>query len=340
MKGYRKYRVVGVVSIAVVIGIVILALFVKEEEQKQLSSYGAGEVPQAVLQYQTEIEEELEKYGLEEHVNLLLAIVTQESGGTGSLDIMQSSESLGLPPNTIKDPSYSIEVGVKYFSRMIKDAEKVGVDTDTAIQAYNMGHGYIDFVTENGGEHSKELAQEYSNQMKDKLGWNTYGDPNYIESVKRYVGSEESFGNAGIVVEEGELLNPYAMNTGKYMVTSEYGMRIHPQTKKRKLHAGIDLGPYGAENLPIIAAADGIVTVSGFHYSAGNYVNIEHENGLMTRSLHMTELSPFATNQQVKQGDIIGFTGTTGASTGVHLHFETYEGAGKVINPRTYFSFE
>ncbi|MDN6731572.1 MAG: hypothetical protein L0L39_05255, partial [Atopostipes suicloacalis] len=68
MRGYRKYRVVGVMSIVVIIGIVILALFVKEEEQKQLSSYGAGEVPQAVLQYQTEIEEELEKYGLEEHI--------------------------------------------------------------------------------------------------------------------------------------------------------------------------------------------------------------------------------------------------------------------------------
>ncbi|MDN6195237.1 MAG: hypothetical protein L0I93_01940, partial [Atopostipes suicloacalis] len=68
MRGYRKYRVIGGISIFVVIGIVILALFVKEEEQKQLSSYGAGEVPQAVLQYQTEIEEELEKYGLEEHI--------------------------------------------------------------------------------------------------------------------------------------------------------------------------------------------------------------------------------------------------------------------------------
>ena len=123
------------------------------------------------MQYQTEIEAELKKYGLDEHINLVLAIVTQESGGTGSLDIMQSSESLGLPPNTIKDPSYSIQVGVKYFNRVVKDTEKAGADIDTAIQAYNMGHGYIDFVAKNGGEHSKELAQEFSNEMKARLGW-------------------------------------------------------------------------------------------------------------------------------------------------------------------------
>ena len=339
MKGYRKPLLIGGIGLFVVIGMILLAFFAREEE-KERSSYGAGEVPQAVLQYQTEIEEELKKYGLDEHINLVLAIVTQESGGTGSLDIMQSSESLGLPPNTIKDPSYSIQVGVKYFNRVVKDTEKAGADIDTAIQAYNMGHGYIEFVAKNGGEHSKELAQEFSNEMKARLGWNVYGDPNYIDHVKRYMGSKESFGNAGIAVEDGELLNPYAMNTGKYIVTSEYGMRIHPETKERKLHAGIDLGPYGAQSLPIVAVADGTVSIAGFHYLAGNYINIEHENGLMTRSLHMTDLSPFATNQRVTQGDIIGFTGTTGLSTGVHLHFETHEGAGKVVNPRTYFSFE
>lgn len=336
LKGF-KYVVGGFVLLIVIVSMIV-AIITKQQEQQ--SSYGAGQVPQAVLGYKDEIEEELAKYGLEEHIHLVLAIVTQESGGTSSLDIMQSSESLGLPPNSIKDPSYSIQVGVKYFNDVIQKTEKAGADLDTAIQAYNMGHGYIDFVAENGGMHSKELAQQFSNQMKQKLGWNVYGDPNYIAHVKRYVSIDGTYGNAGIEVADGEFLNPYVLNTGKYIVSSEFGMRIHPIYGTKKLHGGIDLAPYGEENLPIVAVADGTVTISTYHYSAGNYINIQHENGLTTRYLHLAQPSPFKTNQRVKQGDIIGMTGTTGASTGVHLHFETHEGAGKLVNPRRYIQFD
>lgn len=333
-KGFKL--VVGGLFLLIVIIIMLTAAFTKQEQESQ---YSEGLVPQSVLNYKGEIEEELKKYGLEEHIHLVLAIITQESGGTSSLDIMQSSESLGLPPNSIQDPSYSIQVGVKYLNDVIKKTEKTGADFDTAIQAYNMGYGYIDYVIKNGGKHSKELAQAFSNQMKTKLGWNSYGDPNYIEQVKRYVGTGGNYGNAGIEVAEGELLNPYALNSGKYILSSEFGMRVHPIYGTKKLHAGIDLAPYHAKNLPIVAVADGTVAISAFHYSAGNYINIQHENGLMTRYLHMVAPSPFVTNQRVKQGDIIGMTGTTGSSTGVHLHFETYDENGSVVNPRRYIQF-
>ena len=192
---------------AILIGLIVLiglsVSFFQQEEKKNssLGGYGAGQIPQAVMQYKPIIEKELKKYGLEEHINVLLAITTQESGGTASLDIMQASESLGFPPNTIQDPLYSIEIGVKYFAEVMKQAENAGVDIDTAIQAYNMGNGFIPFVAQNSGIYSSELAQQFSNLMKDKTGWVVYGDPNYVANVKKYMGSAD--GNT--VVATGEL---------------------------------------------------------------------------------------------------------------------------------------
>lgn len=166
-----------------------MAVFQQQQEESNLGTYGAGQIPPAVLQYKPSIEAELEKHGMEEHINVLLAITTQESGGTASLDIMQASESLGLAPNTIQNPMYSIKVGVDYFATVVNQANKAGVDIETAIQAYNMGSGFIDFVAEHGGQYSVELAQQFSNQMKSTLGWSVYGDPHYVAHVKRYMGS-------------------------------------------------------------------------------------------------------------------------------------------------------
>lgn len=198
---YMKPLSAILVGLLILIGLSIVFFQQEVKEQNSLSSYGAGQIPQAVMQYKPIIEKELKKYGLEEHINVLLAITTQESGGTASLDIMQASESLGLPPNTIQDPLYSVSVGVKYFSEVMEQAEKAGVDVDTAIQAYNMGNGFIGFVAQNGGTYSNDLAQQFSTQMKDKTGWVVYGDPNYVANVKRYMGSAE--GNT--IVATGEL---------------------------------------------------------------------------------------------------------------------------------------
>src|SRR5699024_6135138 len=131
----------------------------------------------------------LSEYGLEEHTALVLAIMMRESGGTASMDIMQSRESIGLAPNTITDPMYSIEVGVAHFIKVLEKMQESDVDLDTAIQSYNYGSGYINFVSMNGGKQSEELAHEFSKQEANKLGWASYGDPSYVEHVKRYVGT-------------------------------------------------------------------------------------------------------------------------------------------------------
>lgn len=333
-------KILPIIITLIIVLIIVIAMIVSLFGQSSLGTYGTGEIPEAVLVYKPHIEEELKKYGREEHINVLLAITTQESGGTASLDIMQASESLGYPPNTITDPLYSIEVGVSYFDEVMTQAENAGVDVDTGIQSYNMGNGYINFVAQNGGKHSEELAQQFSNQMKAKLGWSVYGDPNYVSNVKRYMGEAVGIGNIGNYVGEHGLQNPYVHQEGKYVVTSEFSpARVNPKTGVLQPHNGIDLAPYGEENITIATAGDGVVTFAGM-YSDGNIaVEIQHPNGLYTRYMHLAQMPIVKVGQSIKAGDIIGITGTTGNSTGVHLHFEIHEGKGNPVNPRNYLTW-
>lgn len=329
-----------VLSLVMLVGIVA-SLFDSNQ-----GSYGAGEIPEAVRQWEPQITQELEKYGRTEHINLLLAITAQESGGTASLDIMQASESLGYPPNTITDPLYSIEVGVSYFDEVMTQAENANVDINTAIQAYNMGNGYINFVSENGGNHTKELAQQFSDQMKAQLGWNVYGDPNYVDNVKQYLGEYTSGESVGQATAFGELQHPYLGQEGQFSVTSEFGIRTHPVYQTSRLHAGIDLAPNGGSNLPATSSAEGVVTYNGYSATGGWIITIRHneylaDNGqiLHTSFMHLASQSPLKIGQKVDKGQFIGNTGTTGTSTGVHLHFEVHEGQGNPVNPRKYLDF-
>ncbi|MER2226065.1 MAG: peptidoglycan DD-metalloendopeptidase family protein [Carnobacterium sp.] len=114
--------------------------------------------------------------------------------------------------------------------------------------------------------------------------------------------------------------------------TSPYGYRIHPITGEHKLHGGIDFGGGGA----IVASQSGTVVIAGYHSSWGYYVKIDHGNGMQTLYAHMVAGSLLVTpGQQVSQGQQIGTMGTTGSSTGVHLHFEMYKN-GTRVNPASY----
>ncbi|MEH7107719.1 lysozyme family protein [Bacillus sp. JJ1764] len=114
-----------------------------------------------VKKYRTLLYDELAKYNLQEHTDVLIAVMQQESHGQGG-DPMQASESVGLARNSIQDPKQSIEAGVKHFQQVLSYGNSKKVDFPTIIQAYNMGRGYIDFVAQHGGRHSEELAKQYS----------------------------------------------------------------------------------------------------------------------------------------------------------------------------------
>ena len=115
-------------------------------------------------------------------------------------------------------------------------------------------------------------------------------------------------------------------------LTSEFGMRWHPVLGGRRQHKGVDLaGPIGT---PVHATADGYVSKAEWFSSYGLYVSLEHGAELQTRYGHMSRLN-VAAGQIVHKGDIIGFIGTTGRSTGPHLHYEVRI-AGQAVNPIPY----
>ncbi|MCI7472324.1 MAG: peptidoglycan DD-metalloendopeptidase family protein [Clostridiales bacterium] len=106
---------------------------------------------------------------------------------------------------------------------------------------------------------------------------------------------------------------------GYYRLSSLFGYRIHPITGKAHSHTGIDIPAAGGTS--ILAAKSGQVVTSAYHYSYGNYVVIDHGNGNSTLYAHMSSRA-VSEGQMVSQGQVIGYVGTTGSSTGNHLHFE------------------
>ena len=127
-------------------------------------------------------------------------------------------------------------------------------------------------------------------------------------------------------------------------ISSEYGWRKNPVSGVNKLHAGIDLAAGGGT--PIYAAASGYVQVAGWSSGGyGNYVIIYHGkmsdgNTYSTLYGHMQSVATSA-GKYVKQGELIGYVGSTGNSTGNHLHLEVWKGGSKAnaVNPRGYIPF-
>ena len=117
-----------------------------------------------------------------------------------------------------------------------------------------------------------------------------------------------------------------------FRLTSDYGMRVHPVLGGMRMHKGLDMAsPVGT---PVYATADGIVGKADWFGGYGLYVQIEHGGELETRYGHMSRLN-VAAGQHVHKGDLIGFVGTTGRSTGPHLHYEVRV-AGEAVNPLPY----
>jgi murein DD-endopeptidase MepM/ murein hydrolase activator NlpD len=114
-------------------------------------------------------------------------------------------------------------------------------------------------------------------------------------------------------------------------LTSGFGMRTHPTLGYTKMHRGVDFGaPTGT---PIYAAGDGVIEKIGPFSSYGNYIRIRHNSEYSTAYAHMNGFAKgLSQGDRVRQGDIIGYVGTTGRSTGPHLHYEVLV-AGEQVNP-------
>lgn len=112
-------------------------------------------------------------------------------------------------------------------------------------------------------------------------------------------------------------------------ITSGFGKRRHPILGYMRMHSGIDIG--AAYGTPIYAAGNGVVNYAGRHGGHGNYVRIDHGGGLGTGYGHMSRIA-VRSGTPVRAGQVIGYVGSTGLSTGPHLHFEAYR-SGRTVDP-------
>ncbi|MBX9973555.1 lysozyme family protein [Cytobacillus firmus] len=194
----------------------LVLIFVLFDQFKQINiketavSLLPNTVSRDVQNYTPILQKELKEVNLEEYTLVLAAIMQQESKGKGG-DPMQASESAGLPPNSIQDPEQSIKQGVKHFQKALNYGSEKNVDFPAVIQAYNMGIGYIDFVADQGGKHSEEIAKEFSLKQAEKNPevYNCGGDKNNF----RYPYCYGDFTYTTKVTKNIDILT--ASNTGK-----------------------------------------------------------------------------------------------------------------------------
>jgi murein DD-endopeptidase MepM/ murein hydrolase activator NlpD len=139
-------------------------------------------------------------------------------------------------------------------------------------------------------------------------------------------------GNDSLAAARPSVSVPAGMPVGGVRMSSGYGMRNHPVLGGRRSHNGVDLaGPTGT---PVYATADGIVGKAERFGSYGKYIQIEHGGEMETRFAHLSGYNVVA-GQRVRKGDLIGYIGSTGRSTGPHLHYEVRI-AGEPVDPRPY----
>ena len=178
----------------------VVILFSKEEDGGHDLLYGGVNVSAEVLAHKPMLEKYAREYGIEDYINVLLAIIQVESGGTLE-DVMQSSESMGLPPNTLSTEE-SIKQGCKYFASLLKSAKAKGCDLNSVIQSYNYGGGFLDYVAKRGKKYTFQLAESFSKTKSDGVkvaysnpiavqkngGWRyDYGNMFYVLLVSEYL---------------------------------------------------------------------------------------------------------------------------------------------------------
>jgi len=194
----------GWVSVVIILIVVLLGCAV--------SLFGGGgssnaytPVSAEVEAYEPLIQKYAKQYGIPEYVELIKAVMMQESGGRG-LDPMQAAEgsfNTRYPhePNGIQDPEYSIQCGVQELKAALISAEVENpIDMERiklALQGYNFGNGYISWAKTNYGGYSYANAVEFSTMQASRLGWDSYGDTQYVAHVLRYYPYGRAFTSGG-----------------------------------------------------------------------------------------------------------------------------------------------
>lgn len=253
--------------------------------------------------------------------------------------------------NRGNDGSYKVDQEEKEVARELKafsgtidgslymSAKAQGVPDGIILDLIKMYSFNVDFQRDiQPGDKFEVLYEEYKTEDGDVVpgkGHISYAKLSLGDRIMPFYRFTNSAGDVGYYDEKGQSAKRPLMKTpiDGARLSSGFGMRKHPVLGFSKMHKGVDFAaPRGT---PIYAAGDGTIVKLGKFSSYGNYIRINHRSGIDTAYAHMNGYKAgLRAGSRVKQGQVIGYVGTTGRSTGPHLHFEVMM-AGKQVNPST-----
>ena len=220
--------------------------------------------------------------------------------------------------------------------QLLKELEK---DIEKAIREYEIAEA----ARAAAAAELSNLVAELNRQNQEIANANNNNNANAggnTGSTGGDTGNTGSSGNGGLISAgsegvqgTGSLVWPVPCS---HTVTSRFGPRTHPITGKYTNHNGMDIDGYGHDGYPIVACDAGVVVAAKWSDSYGNYVMIDHGNGMQTLYAHMSGMA-VKYGDTVTQGQTIGYLGSTGWSTGTHCHLEVYVN-GSRTDPEAYFT--
>jgi len=220
------------------------------------------------------------------------------------------------------------------------DAKAAGVPDAVILSLIKMYSWNVDFQREiHSGDKFEVMYEEYKTAdgktVRGKGGNIVYAKLTLNGADMPFYRFEDSHGDADYYDNDGRSAKKPLMKTpvDGARLSSGFGMRQHPVLGYSRKHMGVDFAaPRGT---PIYAAGDGTIAKIGPFSSYGNYIRIRHRQGLETAYAHMNRFKAgLRGGSRVKQGEVIGYIGTTGRSTGPHLHYEVIVG-NLQVNPRS-----
>jgi murein DD-endopeptidase MepM/ murein hydrolase activator NlpD len=232
-------------------------------------------------------------------------------------------------------------VTVDWQQLLAIDAVRLKQDFSKAnpAEAEALAERFIERITETvvGENGERQTVTKYRLKSLDEVLNELNFSPKEAQKVKNYLAIDLSILRdvgpgvpPGWMPAEGLLKWPVP---GVYAITSGFGPRVDPVEHLDGFHFGLDIG--AAAGTPVVAAGDGVVVVAGWAGGYGKVVFLQHAGGLETRYAHLSATT-VKRRQQVKAGDVIGYVGSTGKSTGPHLHFEVRK-AGRPVNPANFY---
>ncbi len=246
------------------------------------------------------------------------------------LSIERGVGGLVLVPRPIHVDTTPLRIRGTVGASLYRSARAAGAPIE-AIQQYLQvldQHLSLDTAVEAGDSFDFVVAYRRSGSGEAQVGELLYagiergGKPE--AQLVRWGDDGQFFEASGMGAQRTGLIMPVVGH-----ITSNFGMRFHPILGYSRLHAGVDIGAaYGS---PIYAVGDATVIFSGWHGGHGNYVKLDHGGGYATGYGHMSRIA-VSPGMRVRAGQVIGYVGSSGLSTGPHLHYELYRG-GTPVDP-------